>query len=111
MVRDQRFRIELTVKGEEALSKVVKIELLRHLPIILEGEKLSIVCGLCLQPLEAETSEEAGNVAICSECGHVYHQSCIKVLRDSSSTTRCANQACPGRKRNLALLQTIKLVK
>jgi hypothetical protein len=102
------FRVELTNK---TLSSLVAIELLKgKRPIIKTKEIYGLSCGIC--DLEINTSlSDHKVIAMCTECGQLYHKECIEAAKKHTPLTLCANRNCNGRINNISLLNTIKWVK
>jgi len=110
--RKELLRVELTMKAEEALSKMVKVSLLKHhAPTIVSDKSLELLCKICYDPIGGLST---GGIFICNECGELYHQDphhpCIDFVRNNSPLMPCANPSCLGRTKNLTLLQTVKPV-
>ncbi len=103
------FRIELTLK---ALLGIVKIELLKHKgPIIRVKENLGLGCGICDLTINFQISAKNDAIAMCTECGQLYHKECIEEVKEHVPITRCSNRNCNGRLNNLLLLNTIKWIR
>ena len=97
-IRD-RYRVELTLKGENAVARMVEVELVeQRKPTVVAGDDEKLICPICGRT-------EWNDIWTCSECGQIYHRWDIDFIKANSPTTKCANRFCPSRRRNLSLLQ------
>jgi late competence protein required for DNA uptake (superfamily II DNA/RNA helicase) len=96
----------VTKKGENAISSHIEFEVMEssaHKPIIRDVENSKLTCPIC-------KGGEITQMAICAECGQIYHKSCIDLVRVNSPQLRCSFRFCPGRKKGIPLLQAVKLL-
>ena len=101
------FRVELTHK---ALSSLVTIELLKgKRPTIKTKEIYELSCGICDLEIHVSLSDNPV-IAMCTECGQLYHKECIEAAKIHTPLTLCANRNCSGRMNSIPLLNTIKWV-
>ena len=101
------FRVELTNK---ALSSFVAIELLKgKRPTIKTKEIYELSCGICDLEINASLPDNP-IIAMCTECGQLYHKECIEAAKTHTPLTLCANRNCSGRMNNIPLLNTVKWV-
>ena len=97
-----QFRIDLTLKGENALARMVEVELVEERkPTVVAEDDNKLRCPIC-------GKVEWNSIWTCRECGQIYHSWDIDFIRANSPATRCANRFCPSRKRNISLLQTAR---
>lgn len=106
---NRELRVELTLKAEEALSKIFRVALLKHhAPIIMNNKSSELLCKICYESIGGS---QTGSLLMCKECGELYHvDPCIDYVQNNSPLIPCVNPSCPGRTKNLTLLQSTKPV-
>jgi hypothetical protein len=97
--------IELTVKAEKLLSRMIKVSLPNHhLPNVKKmGKGGKFLCKICYLPIDKEDK-----LFICNECGELYHKSCVEFVKNNSPLISCVNPSCPSRTKNIPLIQVLK---
>jgi hypothetical protein len=102
------FRVELTHK---TLLSLVIIDLLKgKRPTIKTKKIFGLGCGICDLEINASLSDNPV-IAMCTECGQLYHKECIEAAKKHTPLILCANRNCNGRINSIPLINTIKWVR